>query len=319
MCTAATYHSTDFYFGRNLDLEYSYSETVTVTPRNFPFEFRMCNGLKSHFAMVGMAFVEEDYPLYYEAVNEKGLCMAGLNFPDNAVYFPPVHGMDNVTPFEFIPWILGQCENLEQARRLLSKINLANIKFSDKLPLSPLHWIIADKSGAVTVESIADGLKIHENPVGILTNNPTFDFHIKNLSNYAILSSSEPESDTPLSFRSHGMGAIGLPGDWSSASRFVRAAFVKKNSVSGKSEGENIGHFFRILGSVEVPKGCVRFDGKLTETVYSCCCNADKGIYYYKTCGNSRISAVDMHKENLNGDKTVSYPLIAEQDIYFNN
>lgn len=319
MCTAATYFTKDFYFGRNLDLEYSYDETVTVTPRNFPFEFRMCNSLKTHFAMIGMAFVAGNYPLYYEATNEKGLGMAGLHFPDNAVYFPPVHGKNNVSPFEFIPWILGQCKNLEQARRLLNKINLVNINFSDRLPLSPLHWIIADKSGAITVESVEEGLKIYDNPVGILTNNPAFDFHIKNLSNYINLSAIEPESHTPLSFRSHGMGAVGLPGDFSSVSRFVRAVFVKENSVSDKSESESVGQFFHILGSVEVPKGCVRFDGKLTETVYSCCCNADKGIYYYKTYGNSRISAVDMNRENLDGDKLVSYPLTEEQDICFQN
>lgn len=315
MCTAATFQADSFYFGRNLDLEYSYNETVTVTPRNFPFEFRMCSNMSSHFALIGMAYVENDYPLYYEATNEKGLSMAGLHFPENAVYFPPIHSKDNVSPFEFIPWILGQCENLEQARRLLENINLVNIDFSEKLPLSPLHWIIADKSGALTVESVADGLKIHENPVGILTNNPTFDFHIKNLANYSGLTADEPSSDSPLSFRSHGMGAVGLPGDYSSVSRFIRASFVRNNLVCG----ENVGQFFRILGSVEVPKGCVRFDGKMTETVYSCCCNADKGIYYYKASGNSRISAVDMHRENLDGKNLVSYPLNHEQDIFFQN
>lgn len=319
MCTASTLYAGSFYFGRNLDLEYSYNETVTVTPRNFPLEFRMCNKTDSHFAMIGMAYVEENHPLYYEAVNEKGLSMAGLNFPGNAVYFPPMHGKDNVSPFEFIPWILGQCENLEQARRLLKNINLVNINFSETLPLSPLHWIIADKSGAVTVESVADGLKIYDNPVGTLTNNPTFDFHMKNLANYSNLTADEPDSSSPMSFRSHGMGAVGLPGDYSSVSRFIKASFVRSNLVCGENEGENVGQFFRILGSVEVPKGCVRFDGKLTETVYSCCCNADKGIYYYKTSGNSRICAVDMRKENLNGENLASYPLSCERDICFLN
>lgn len=319
MCTAVTFTADSFYFGRTLDIDCSYNETVTVTPRNFPFDFRLCNKIDNHFAVIGMAFVAENYPLYYEAVNEKGLCMAGLNFPGNAVYFPPVHGKDNISPFEFIPWILGQCENLEQSRRLLKNINLVNVDFSEKLPLSPLHWIIADKNGAVTVESVADGLKIHDNPVGILTNNPTFDFHIKNLANYSNLTADEPDSDTPLSFRSHGMGAVGLPGDFSSVSRFVRASFVRENIVAGNSENENVSQFFHVLGSVDVPKGCVRFDGKLNETVYSCCLNADKGIYYYKTSGNSRICAVDMHKENLDGRNPVSYPLITEQDICFQN
>lgn len=319
MCTAATFHADSFYFGRNLDLEYSYDETVTVTPEKFPFDFRMCDKTDSHFAMIGMAYVSENYPLYYEATNEKGLSMAGLHFPENAVYFPPVHGKDNITPYEFIPWILGQCKNLEQARRLLENINLVNINFSEKLPLSPLHWIIADKSGAVTVESVADGLNAYENPVGILTNNPTFDFHMKNLANYSNLTADEPDSPFPVSFRSHGMGAVGLTGDYSSVSRFIKASFVKNNLVCGKNEGENIGQFFRILGSVEIPKGCVHFDGKMTETVYSCCCDTDRGIYYYKTSGNSRISAVDMRKENLGGKALVSYPLNKKQDISFRN
>ncbi len=319
MCTASTFCADSFYFGRNLDLEYSYNETVTVTPRNFPFDFRMCSKMNSHFAMIGMAFVDENYPLYYEATNEKGLSIAGLHFPENAIYFPPVHGKDNIPPFEFIPWILGQCENLKQTRRLLENINLVNVDFSDNLPLSPLHWIIADKSGAVTVESVGEGLKIYENSVGILTNNPTFDFHMKNLANYSNLTADEPDSRTPLSFRSHGMGAVGLPGDFSSVSRFIRASFVKENLVCGKNESENIGQFFRILGSVEVPEGCVRFDGKMTETVYSCCCSTDKGIYYYRTSGNSRISAVDMHKENLDGKDLVSYPLKHGQDVFFQN
>ena len=89
MCTAATYRTRDHYFGRTLDYEFSYAEEVTITPRNFPFRFRHVRPLDHHYALIGMATVAEDYPLYYEATNEKGLSMAGLNFPGNAVYRPP--------------------------------------------------------------------------------------------------------------------------------------------------------------------------------------------------------------------------------------
>lgn len=141
MCTAATYYSADHYFGRNLDLDYSYNETVTVTPRKYPFSFRKAGAMSEHYAMIGMAFVVGGYPLYYDAVNEKGLGMAGLNFPGNADYKEEKDGCDNITPFEFIPWVLGQCADLEEAKLLLGKINLIDVCFSDELPLSPLHWI----------------------------------------------------------------------------------------------------------------------------------------------------------------------------------
>lgn len=325
MCTAITYKTKDHYFGRNLDLELSYNETLTITPRNFPFKFRKVKDLKSHYAMIGMAIVVNDYPLYYDATNELGLSMAGLNFPGNADYKPEITGKDNVTPFEFIPWILGQCSTVSDAKVLLSKINLININFSDELPLSPLHWIISDRTKSITVESIKDGLKIYDNPVGVLTNNPTFDYHMTNLSNYMSLSNRNPinsfSKDLDLKIYSRGMGAMGLPGDLSSASRFVKAAFTKMNSVSGDSESESISQFFHILGSVAQQRGCVIL-GENTDyeiTFYSSCCNVDKGIYYYTTYENSQITGVDMRKENLDGDKPVIYELIKGQQIRMQN
>lgn len=325
MCTAITYKTKDFYFGRTLDLEYSYNETVTVTPRMFPFNFREKGEIKAHCAIIGMATVADRYPLYYEAANEHGLAMAALNFPDNAYYFPKIEGMDNISPFEFIPWILSQCKNLTEVRKRLENINLCNINFSDAFPLSPLHWIIADKGGAIAVESTKDGLKIYENPIGVLTNNPSFDYHMTHLSEYMNITSeafpkSRFASGLELTPYSRGMGAIGLPGDLSSASRFVRAAFVKLNSVSGENEDESVSRFFHILGTVEQVEGCVRMsDGSLEKTVYTSCINADKGIYYYTTYENRRISCVNMHKCDLDGDTLAVFPLVKTAQIYMQN
>lgn len=139
MCTAVTYVTNDHYFGRNLDLDFSYNETVTITPRNFVFPYRHVSDISQHYAIIGMATVVNNYPLYYDATNEKGLSMAGLNFPENAVYFPEATGKDNIAPFEFIPWLLGQCGTIKEVRELLEKINLVNTNFSEELPLSPLH------------------------------------------------------------------------------------------------------------------------------------------------------------------------------------
>ncbi len=324
MCTAITYHTKDHYFGRNLDLEYSYKETVTITPRNYPFKFRKKGNIDKHYAIIGMAYVANDYPLYYDAINEKGVGMAGLNFPTNADYKEEKADMDNIAPFEFIPWILSQCANLNEVKKLLNKINIAKINFSDDLPASPLHWIICDKDSSITVECIKEGLKIYDNQVGILTNNPTFDIHMFNLNNYMNLSIEQPTNNFSkklnLETYSRGMGALGLPGDLSSASRFVKATFTKMNSISGDSESESISQFFHILGSVEQQRGCVHMGEDQYEiTIYSSCCNLDKGIYYYTTYENSQITCVDMNKENIDGSELINYDLIKGQQIYHQN
>ncbi len=320
MCTAATYKTKDHYFGRNLDLECSYKESVTITPRNFVLKFRRVPDLEKHYAMIGMAAVMNGYPLYYDATNEAGLSMAGLNFPGNAEYKPETEGKENVSPFEFIPWVLGQCANIEEAKKLLAKINLVDIAFSSEVPLATLHWIISDRDGSITVESVKDGLKVYDNPVGVLTNNPTFDYHMTNLCNYMSLSAKRPENTfskkIDLEPYSRGMGGIGLPGDLSSASRFVKAAFTKLNSVSGDSESASVSQFFHILGSVEQQRGCAMVEGEQYEiTIYSSCCNTDKGIYYYTTYENRQISGVDMHRENLEGKLLISYPMTTGQQI----
>ena len=323
MCTAVTFHTRDHYFGRNLDLEYSYHETVTITPRNYSLQFRNGTVLKTHYAMIGMAMVADNYPLYYDATNEKGLSMAGLNFPGNAVFPPAKAQADNIAPFEFIPWILGQCTTIQEAEIFLKRINLTDIPFSREYPCTPLHWIIADKTSAITVESTVDGLHIMENPVGILTNNPPFPYHLYNLTNYMNLTYAEPVnrfSDTvDLVPYSRGMGGIGLPGDLSSASRFVKAAFTKLNSRCGDSELESISQFFHILGSVAQQNGCVQVGNGFEKTVYSSCCNTDTGVYYYTTYGNSQITGVSLFRENLDSSKLTSYELVKEQQIRMEN
>ncbi|MDD6666467.1 MAG: choloylglycine hydrolase [Lachnospiraceae bacterium] len=329
MCTAATYQTRDHYFGRNLDLEFSYHETVTVTPRNKVFEFRHGGKLEHHYAMIGMAFVVGDYPLYYDATNEKGLSMAGLNFPGNAHYAKAMEGKDNVASFELIVWILGQCKNVGEAEKLLEKINVTDDAFSKELQPSPLHWMIADKDRAIVFEQTERGPQIYDNPFGVMTNNPTFDYHLLHIADYMNASADLPENrlakGVNFNTYSRGMGGFGIPGDLSSASRFVKVAFTKMNSVSDDSESASISQFFKILGSVEQQKGCCRLgyeeDGNpiCEYTIYSSCCNTDRGIYYYTTYENSQISAVDMHHEDLDGSSVVTHELVKSQQINYQN
>ena len=324
MCTAATYKTKDFYFGRTLDYEFSYGDEVAVMPRNYPLNFRFAGNLARHYAIIGMAHIVGDFPLFYDAANEKGLCMAGLNFVGNAYYRDEIEGKNNVAQFEFIPWILSQSATVNEAKALLQNINITNTQFSDKLPVAQLHWIIADKNSAITVESVKEGLKIYDNPVGVLTNNPPFCEQMSRLNDYMHLSPKSPENtfSDKLSLKtySRGMGALGLPGDLSSQSRFVRVAFTKMNSVSGTSESESVSQFFHILGSVDQQRGCCEVaKGEYEITLYTSCCNADKGIYYYTTYENQQITAVDMHREKLDGACIARYPLVTGQQIKMQN
>ena len=324
MCTAAAYKTKDFYFGRTLDYEFSFGDQVTITPRNYPFRFRFQGTMETHYAMIGMAHVADDYPLYYEAVNEKGLGMAGLNFVGNAHYGEKADGKDNVAQFEFIPWILGQCASVKEALRLLEQVNLVNTPFSESLPLAQLHWILADVSGCIVIESMKDGLHIYDNPVGVLTNNPPFPQQMFQLNNYQGLSPRQPQNTFApglnLQSYSRGMGALGLPGDLSSASRFAKVAFTKMNSRSGETESESVSQFFHILGSVDQQRGCCEVtEGKYEITLYTSCCNATKGIYYYTTYENHQISAVNMNHENLDTALLIRYPVLTKQNVHFQN
>ena len=324
MCTAATYKTSDFYIGRTLDYEFSYPSEVTITPRHFPLAFRHAETVNEHYAIIGMAYIANNYPLYYDAINEKGLGMAGLNFVGNAYYREKVEGKDNIAQFEFIPWILSQCASVAEAKQLIEKINLTNVQFNEKLPLAQLHWIISDSNESITVESVKEGIKVYPNPVGVLTNNPPFNQQMFELNKYMQLSSKSPENgfskELNLEKYSRGMGAIGLPGDLSSQSRFVRVAFVKMNSKSSDTEEESVSQFFHILNSVDQQRGCCELDdGKYEITIYTSCCNASKGIYYYTTYNNHQITAIDMNKEELESENLIRYSIILNEQIKFQN
>lgn len=324
MCTVLNFKTKNHYFGRNLDLDYSYKEEVCIMPRYFPLEFRKKDTIKEHYAMIGMATIVENIPLFYEATNEFGLSIAGLNFPNNAYYETEKHNKDNICQFEFIPWILSQCKNMIEAKALLDKINIVNIPFSDTIPLASLHWMISYKDESIVVEAMKEGVHIHDNPIGVLTNNPPFQYQLFNLNNYRNLSVSNVQkmfSDKiSLDDYCEGLGSLGLPGDVSSTSRFVRASFNLNNSVCESDEKSSISQFFHILSSVEMIRGCcLTKSNKWDITIYSSCTNTDKGLYYYKTYGNHQIRCIDMNHTDLNTQKISRFPLVLTEQIHYEN
>ncbi len=323
MCTCLDFQTKDHYFGRTLDLEYHYNEEVVITPRNYRFDLRNEGTLQTKHAIIGMATVIGDYPLYYEAANEKGLSIAGLYFPGNAEYFSPQEGSLNLPSYEIIPYFLGLFSTIDEIRPYLKKLNITNDNFSENMPLSPLHWMISDGKECLVVEQTKNGLEIYENKTGVMTNNPTFNYQLKALEEFKNLT---PEYKPPVqkeegvSFDCVGCGSLGLPGDYSSTSRFVRTAFLSATANKEPDEKNSITQFFHILSTVSMTKGTVLTKAdKEDMTVYTSCINTTKGIYYYKTYDNSQISAVKLTEENMNADKITSFKLESEQSIYCQN
>lgn len=320
MCTAASFKSGSFCFGRTLDNDKSYGEEVVISPRGF----KLWRGGSALFAIMGMATVIDGLPLYYDGMNEKGLCMAGLNFEGNAAYNAPVRGRLNLAQCEFLPYILGTCATAAEAERAIVNINLTAEPFSKDIPPAPLHWMISDRDRDIVVECMGGRIQVHQNPVGVLTNNPPFPFHQMNLNRYQGLSPLPAQnrfcSTAPFQVFGQGMGAIGLPGDASPTSRYVKAAFHKLNSPEGTTEEEQVSQFFHLLDSVSMVRGSVVTpEGRCDITTYSCCVSAGEGIYYYKTYENSRISAVRLFGEELDTRELKIFPLREKTDIRFEN
>lgn len=313
MCTAVSVSLGTHFFGRNLDLEYTLGEKVIITPQKYPFRFRSHKEFSGHYAMIGMGIIQNETPLYYEATNEKGLSVAALSFPE-AKYCKEKLGTDNIASFEFIPWLLCQCESVDECKLLLLHTNITDEAFSEEYPPSPLHWLISDRKSSITVECDGEEVKVWENKADVLTNSPEMPFQLFNLSNYMYLSENTPENSLSASIKlkpySKGMGASGLPGDMSSMSRFVRAFFVKEKLTDEGDRGKNIMQFFHLLGSVSMPKGTVKDEnGRDEYTVYSCCCDTNKLIYYFRTYTDSTVKAVELKGEGASGSRLLSYDI----------
>lgn len=303
MCTAVSLVAERHLFGRTLDVERTYGEQVVITPRDYGFSFLHEPPVAAHAALLGVAVVHEGMPLYFDAMNESGLCMAGLNFK-SAVYHAPIKGKRNVTSFELIPWVLTQCSTLAEARALLGEVQITKESISPALPATPLHWIVADESGAIVVESTGTGSEIRENTERVLANDPPFG-----------------EQAAQLAARAPVLGVNGairgITGDLSSPSRFVRAAFFSQHAdVVGHTAGGEIGGFFHVMDTVGVPLGCVRREnGDKAYTAYTSCTDAANGAYYFTTYGCRRIRAVHLAPDARDACALTVYPMSHDEDI----
>lgn len=293
MCTSIALNKGKILFGRNMDIDYSFGECAVNTPRNFPLTFKKAGTLEKHYAFTGTAAVVDGFPLYAEAMNENGLYIAALKFPENAYYNEnETNGKINLAPYEIIPFILSKCRNLSEALSLLTECQIIAVPFSESLPLSPLHWHIADRNGSLALEKTKDGMKIYHNPANVLTNNPPFPFHLENRAHYSNLSPHNPHNPCGAML---GLGTVGLTGDFTPASRFVRADYLIRSTPENCG---TVSHFFHILDNTAIPKGAVIApDGKCHYTSYSCCFDAESLEMHFRTYENTHIRTVKLIPE----------------------
>ena len=314
MCTAI---SCGGFAGRNLDIDKNYGAEIIITPRNYNIVFKKEDCFNSHHAIIGIGVNIDGYPLYFDAANEKGLYIASLNYVGNAKYYAPTLNKTNIAPYELLLYILAKCKNVVEAKHELKRINLIDIPFNNTLPLAELHFFIADKYSSITVESDKNGLNIYNNPVGVLTNNPSFPIQLFNLNNYQGLSPSPIENRfcNQLIFQeySHGLGAIGLPGDLSSTSRFVRATFHKFNS----QDDDSINKAMRLLSSVAMPNGSVKTNAGYERTEYTAVVDLDKLIYCYRTYDSLSPYAVKLTESIIDAHELITKNLKSKKEPLF--
>ena len=329
MCTALSIMSKDNqnFFGRNMDLEYNFNQSVMIIPRKYSYKDNVTGKMiKTNYAIIGMGSVIDNHPAMADAMNEKGLACAGLNFAGFAYYEEKiVPGKINIAPYDFLLWVLFNYETVDEVKRDIENIELVSVPINENYPLPTLHWMIADKTGkSIVVEKTKEKFVVYDNTVGVLTNNPTFDWHLMNLNEYVSISEVHPKETNwcsqelkPLGV---GAGSRGIPGDFASVSRFVRISFIKSRVPVINDNSNVLSQFFHMLDYVAMVKGGVETaERKEDLTLYSSCMDQEKGIYYYKTYNNNRINAIDINKENLDENEIKLFSYLEKQDVNYQN
>lgn len=316
MCTAICYRCRSSYFGRNLDLEYRYTEELIITPRNFRLKFNHLPSLEHHYAIIGIGSPMNGYPLYYDAINEYGLGMASLNFVGFCHTSDKKEEKINLATYEIICYILGCCKSTDEAINILKNTNLTNDRFSYKLPVAQIHFMLSDKRRSIVAEPLENGFRIYNNDAEIMTNDPPFEFHLSNLKKHFGDELNFNQDDYSKDIKAKAAHPyLPIPSDLSSESRFLRAFAVKSASVLKLSEPEAVNQFFHILSSVYHIEGQLKVGTNHKRTQYSSCANLDTLTYYCKTYSNSRIFSASLARENIMGQDLISYPLLWNEDI----
>ncbi len=297
MCTAINDTAKYHLFGRTLDVEESFDENVVISPRKLPFSFIHEGKCTDHLAIIGAAHIKDGTPLYYDGMNEKGLCATALRFPELTVYHNKKPNCKNLASFELIPWLLCNFDSASSAREALKTVNITPDSFTSELPSTELHWLVGDGKESFVIESREDGLKIYDNPHGVLANAPDFPTQCFVLDKYG-----DP-----------------MLGDLSSSSRFIRAEHALKYTLPADNKEGAISRIFHIFGTVNQPDGLFRADERRLRTLYTSCMDTEDLIYYFTTYTCRQIHSVRLHNDYLENDSILAYPMSHKENIEYLN
>ena len=311
MCTGIRFsdENGNMFFGRNLDWSVGYGQKIVVTPKGYKYHSAFLGDLQPKYAVIGMGIIQENAPLYFDCGNEAGLAIAGLNFPGYAQYEKDqVEGRTNIAAYEFPLWVAMNFDTVDEVVKALANVAIVAKPINDQYPVSMLHWMIGDGKKSIVVEYTAAGLQVFQNDVDVLTNQPGYAWHKENLRNYMNITSPQPEKVEwgSVELKAFGSGSLmrGLPGDYYSPSRFVRAAYFNSHYPVKNSEEENVARLFHTLASVAMIDGAAAVaDGNFEKTVYTGGYSAATQTYYYNTYDDLAIQKARLSDYNIEGEE----------------
>ena len=294
MCTALKYKN---IMGRNFDYETSYGEEFVVVP---PYQY------DNIYAVMGICTMYTDangvYPLFYDGINEYGLCMAGLAFEGNAHYADPNNfeewqGKKGVKVYDFIFKTLGRYNSVKEVESYLENIILTDKRISEKYPNSDMHWLVCDKDDCIIIEQTKDGLNWYNAETNALTNNPPYPFQLRNYNDEKDYIGCGTYPDKIWSTR--GMETDNLKGGYTSEERFIRVSYLKEKLEKSNYNANDIAQTFHLLGSVEQIYGATPVNNSFEYTIYSIAYDMDNVCAYIKTYDNLEVHRIALNEVKL--------------------
>lgn len=330
MCTAMTMQTTEgeAFFGRTMDFSFPLDPELYIVPRHHVWRNnRKSAKIFNQYSFIGIGQDISDL-IFVDGVNEMGFAAAALYFPGYAHYeeidYPDTNKI-SIAAIELVNFLLGMCASVSQAEAIMQKITIIGVEDSLTNSVAPLHWMVTDKSGrSMVIENTESGLHLYDNPIGVLSNSPDFHWHLTNLRNFLNLSPNQSEKEqwgeVELTPFGQGCGTIGLPGDYSPPSRFVRTSFQKSHTPTPSSGREAVITAFHIMEGVSIPKGIVTTQrGTDDFTQYTAFMNINTGEYFYKTYYNCQIMKAELHSDEIIGKEPVSLGKLMPAGTYNRN
>ena len=287
--------------GTNLNSMY------VVVPRNFSqtsFTPKGTNGMTfiSRYGYIGLAVHEKEF--IAEGLNEAGLSAGLFYFPNFGSYqlYDEKYNSTTVADLQLVSWILSQFATVDEVKNNINKVRVVSLMGGDG-SAEAIHWRVGDKSGKQIVIEIEKGVPhIYDNPIGVITNAPDFPWHLSNLSNYINLTPVNPAAHKMADFMvepiGHGNGFLGLPGDFTPPSRFVRAAFFKSTAPMLATARATMLQCFHILNNFDIPIGMNFPKNEIPDlpsaTQWTSVIDLTNGVVYYKTFDNNNIRMIDL-------------------------